>query len=210
MQKRILLLVLILKLNGSQGQFLGGFFSLKQTELKYYLQQILALKVYAGYLEKGYRIAREGLTTIAEIKNGEFNLHQVFFNSLKTVNPALAKYSKIEEIISCQLSSMRSFKKALRQFGQSISFSSPEISYMNRVYGQLSEETARTLAELTSLLSNGELELTDDQRIKRIDAIYRETKDRYTFIQSFVSDAKLLSAERAHDQNEMDFLKKLY
>jgi hypothetical protein len=59
----------------SQGQFLGGFFSQKQTELKYYLQQIAALKLYAGFLEKGYSIAREGLTVIAEIKNGEFNLH---------------------------------------------------------------------------------------------------------------------------------------
>ncbi len=209
MQKAIFLFGLILSGHLSQGQFLGGFFSQKQTELKYYLQQIVALKVYAAYLENGYRIAREGLTTIAEIKNGEFNLHQVFFSSLKTVSPAIAKYERIAEIIRCQIAIIADFKKALLQFGQGRSFSCPEISYLNEVYSHLSEEISKSLAELTSLITDGELELTDDQRIRRIDAIYRETKDRFTFTQSFISEASVLSAERASDLNTVDFLKKL-
>ena len=55
-------------------------------------------------------IARDGLTTIHEIKNGEFNLHNLFFSSLKTVNPEVAKYSRIAVIIADQVSIIGEFK----------------------------------------------------------------------------------------------------
>ena len=61
----------------------------KQTQIKYLLNQIAANKVYIGYLQKGYSIASKGLSTIGQIKNGEFTLHQDFFNRLLSINPAI-------------------------------------------------------------------------------------------------------------------------
>ncbi len=48
------------------------------------LQQIAALKVYIDYAQKGYSIAKEGLTLIGNIKNREFDLHSKYISSLKT------------------------------------------------------------------------------------------------------------------------------
>src|SRR5438046_646086 len=75
-----------------------------KTQKKYLLEQILALKTYIGYAEKGYSIASKGLNTIKDIKDGDFNLHDNFFNSLSAVNPQVKKYSKVAAIIAMQIS----------------------------------------------------------------------------------------------------------
>src|SRR6202035_4749485 len=82
-----------------------------QGDIQAMLKQIAKLEIYIVDLEKGYRIAREGLTFIGEIKKGEFNLHSLFFSSLQSVNPSVAKYSKIAVIVADQLSIVSSFKK---------------------------------------------------------------------------------------------------
>ena len=77
-------------------------FQQKKTQKKYLLQQIAALKVYLNYARKGYDIANKGITTVRNIKKGDFNLHQDFFGSLKIVNPKIKKYLKLADIIAYQ------------------------------------------------------------------------------------------------------------
>jgi hypothetical protein len=63
------------------------------------LQQIAALQAYITVAEKGYSIAEQGLQTIGQIKNGEFNLHSAFVSSLKAVSPAVGNMAEVAEII---------------------------------------------------------------------------------------------------------------
>ena len=58
------------------------WFRQKATQKKYLLQQIAALQVYSGYLSKGYSIAKNGLNTIKNIKNGDLLQHSNYFTSL--------------------------------------------------------------------------------------------------------------------------------
>jgi len=53
------------------------------------LEQIAALKTYINVAEKGYQVTEKGLATIKLIRQGEFDLHTVFFHSLTVVNPAI-------------------------------------------------------------------------------------------------------------------------
>jgi len=175
-----------------------------QSDIKAMLKQIAKLEIYIMDLEKGYKIAREGLATIGEIKHGEFNLHSLFFSSLKTVNPAIARYSKIAEIISGQVSIMQQFKNLLKIQG---GFTSTEIVYIREVYDHLTEESGKSLNELIEVLTDGRLEMTDDERIKRIDNIYSDMKDKYAFSQHFSNKASQLIQERNSLIGENNFLK---
>ena len=53
------------------------------------LDQIVALKALIATAQKGYQIAEDGLHSIRDIKNGEFNLHSAYYASLTAVNPAV-------------------------------------------------------------------------------------------------------------------------
>ena len=175
--------------------------------MKYYEQQIAYLDVYIGYLEKGYKIARQGLTAISDIKKGEFSLHQAFFSSLVRVNPAIAKYAPIGDIISMQLSIASNFKNLMQQTSH---FNAAEISYLKSVYTNLTQGCLKSLGDLTEILTDGSLTMTDNERLKRIDTIYGDMEDKNAFSQSFTGEAIVLAAGRADEQNELDFLNTLY
>ena len=70
MKKCFLCIVLLITTILCNAQGLSEWFNQKATQKKYLLQQIAALQVYIGYLQKGYSIAKTGLTTIGNIKNG--------------------------------------------------------------------------------------------------------------------------------------------
>ena len=139
MKKSILIIfIIVVFIAFANAQGLSNFFSQKKADIQYMLDQIAALQVYIGYAEKGYNIAQQGLTIIGYIKKGEFDLHNAFFSSLKTVNPSASGYSKVIDIITYQLAIISDFKKALQRLRQSKIFIVSEISYLNTVYTNIS------------------------------------------------------------------------
>jgi hypothetical protein len=205
MKKTFIIFALTFSMLSAKSQGLSNFFSQKEADIKYMLDQIAALQEYIGLAEKGYSIAQQGLTFIGDLKKGELDLHSAFFNSLKAVNPSIAKYSKVSDIISYQESIIKDFKKILQLKNMSPS----EMNYLQNVYGNMSDACTKSLNALVDLITDGTFEMHDDERICRIDYIYTDMKDKYAFTQSFASEAGLLSAQRSSEINETDFLKKL-
>lgn len=202
--KRLFTLVLFALLSsGANAQTFAEWFRQGATQKKYLLQQIAALQVYIGYMQKGYSIAKQGLNTISDVKNGEYNLHKDYFNSLKSVNPKIKNYSKVADIVALQVSIIKVYKEAARQVKQSDSFNENEISYINGVFERLMDDCTNVIDELISVTTSGNLEMKDDERLKRIDALYGDMQDKYTFIQGFSNEVKLLAASRIKEQNDI-------
>jgi hypothetical protein len=175
-----------------------------QADIKAMLKQIAKLEIYIQEVERGYKIARAGLTTINEFKHGEFNLHNLFFSSLKTVSPRILKYERIAEIISDQISIIHQFK-GLSKINTPLTAS--EIDYIARVYDHISVECGKDLNALISVLTNGELEMNDQERIKRIDRISLYMKEKTAFTTSFSSKTNRICLERTGQANEINILK---
>ncbi len=73
-----------------RAQTFSEWFRQKKTQQRYLLEQIAALRVYAGYVHKGYGIVSDGLQTVRDITNVEFNLHGFFISGVSgaaTRNP---------------------------------------------------------------------------------------------------------------------------
>jgi len=205
MKKVIALIITAILMMHLQAQGLSNFFSQKAADIKYMLAQIAALQAYIGYAEKGYNIAQQGLTFIGDLKKGEFDLHSAFFNSLKAVNPSIANYSKVFDIISYQESIIKDFKKIL----QIKNMAPAEMNYLQNVYNNMSDACTQSLNDLINIITNDTYQMKDNERVHRIDNIYADMKDKYAFTQSFASEAGLLSAQRNNELNEVIFLQKL-
>jgi hypothetical protein len=178
-----------------------------QADIQAMLKQIGLLEVYVVDLEKGYKIARDGLTTIGEIKKGEFDLHSIFFSSLESVNPSIVKDSKIAEIISYQVAIVSSFKSLIQRLNGSARLSDGDISYINSVYDNISNECSESLNDLITVTTDGKLEMTDEERIKRIDGIWADMKNKYAFTISFANKASSLDNSMSTESNELEFFK---
>ena len=202
--KRLFILVLFVILSsGTKSQTFAEWFHQSATQKKYLLQQIAGLQVYIGYVQKGYSIAKQGLNAISDIKHGEFNLHKEYFSSLKKVNPKIKNYSKVAEIILLQMNIIKIYKEAAKKIKQSKSFSANEITYINSVFERLLNDCTKTIDELITVTTSGQLEMKDDERLQRIDRLYDDMQTNYVFVQSFSDEAKLLAISRTREQNNI-------
>jgi len=187
-------------------QGLSNFFSQKEADIKYMLAQIAELQTYIVDVEKGYHIAQQGLTFIGELKKGEFDLHNAFFSSLATVNPAIKNYQRVADIISMQSAILSSFKKMLSLKN----FSTAELEYLQRVYSNMAGECSKSLQALIDVLTDETFQMKDNERMARIDQLYSDMLDKQAFTQSFTAGATILSLSRASDLNDIGTLKNYY
>jgi hypothetical protein len=176
----------------------------KATQKKYLLQQIAALQVYIGYAKKGYNIVSGGVNTIRNIKNGDFNLHRDFFNRLKNVNPAIRRYAKVADIIAYQVKIIKQTKISIQQIRETKQFTEAELDHCKQVFDNLLDECLKTVDELVLVTTSGKLEMKDDERLKRIDRLYADVQDKYSFACSFSEDMSLLAVQRLGEQMEIN------
>lgn len=187
-----------------QAQTLEEWTQQKKTQKKYLLQQIAALKVYLEYAEKGYEITGKGINTVRNIKNGDFDLHRDFFESLKAVNPLIKKYAKVGDIILYQIRIVKKVKETLEKVRDSKQFTTKELVYCKEVLDFLLDECIKTVEELIQVTTSGVFCMKDDGRLKQIDRLYEDIQSKYTFCSSFAGEMELLSVQRQAEQTEIN------
>ena len=203
MKKISIILFVMFFVNRSHAQTWDEWFNQKSTQKKYLLQQIAAFEAYLSYAKKGYDIAKKGISTIGSLKKGEFNLHQTFFGSLKIVNPKIKNAAIVADIIALQISIIQQFKRSINNCKKTGQFTNDEVGYVGKVYASLIIECLKDVDELISVTTDGELQMKDDERIKRITAIHTSMQDKYTFTQSFTNESAILVAQRMKEQNDV-------
>jgi hypothetical protein len=209
MKKILVMAFAVLCFSQANSQTFAEWFQQSKTQREYLLKQIAALQVYISYAKKGYDIAQKGLTTIRDIKKGDFNLHQTFFSSLKTVNPQIQQYGKIADIIAMQAKIIGQSSKAIKEIKQSGQFTGKEISYCSQVFNNLLNECIKSIDELLLVTTSGKLEMKDDERLKRIELLYTDMQDKYSFCRSFSSNTGMLALNRLQQHTEINYSKQL-
>lgn len=203
MTRIILVAGLMICMHSATGQTFNEWFRQKKTQKQYLLQQIAALKIYLGYLKEGYKIVNKGLTVVGDIKQGKFDLDIEYLESLRNVNSAVSGSAKVASIVAYQRMIMIEFRKLKDVSDDSELFTQEEKQYIADVYSNMLRESGLSLGELDRVLSNSGFEMKDDERIKRVDMLYVDMKEKYSFTKSFSNSTKLLLGQRAGDKYEV-------
>ena len=209
MKNIIVLALMLLLVSSLKAQTWDELFNQKKTQRKYLVKQIAALEIYLGYLSKGYSIAKEGLGAIRDIKNGDFDLHKNYFNSLVSVNPSIKRYKKIAGIILLQINITKQAVKTLRECKKNNLLTANEIDYLHKVFNKLLDDCSTCLDELKNFVTSGQFSMKDDERIAAIDKLYNEMAERDVFITSFGKTAMNLCLQRANEQSAIIISKKI-
>lgn len=205
MKKTALLLLLTLVLFRANGQNFDEWFFQGSTQWKYNIKQIAALRVYVEYLKKGYSIVQRGLNTIENIKNGNLNLDRDFFNGLKNVNPTIANSAKVADIIAFQYYITRDMGRVYAFCSSNSDFTAEEVRYVAKVHTNLLTLTNANMAELRTILSGSQM--SDDERMGRIDNIHADMRDKAAFVRAFNNDTRIISLNRAKEKHEVGRIK---
>ncbi len=194
----------------ADAQTFSEWFRQKKTQKKYLADQIAALKVYGSYLKKGYDISKKGLGMIGDIKDGDFRMHEGYFDKLKSVNPEISKSPRVKDILSIQEQIRVQADKSKRLAAQSKNLIGAETKYIRHVYERLNTDCLRTIAALEQVLTPGELEMKDDERLERVNILYAESLSQYRFARSFGDGIVQLIGQTDKQRNELKNLRTWY
>jgi len=172
-------------------------------------EQLAKLELYLHETEQGYAIFQKGLSTISDIKNGEFHLHQLFLGSLQTVSPSIKKYTRVADILALQLRILSGCSDGIQRFVRAGLFSAVGRQYLQAVYNQLQDFTSKDIDELTDLITDGKLQLSDDERLHRIDGLYAAVQDKYAFLVAFNSRTSAMALNANREKQDLQYLQKI-
>lgn len=180
------------------------------SQIQTRIEQIVKLEAYLGWLKKGYDIVNKGLALVSDIKHGDFSLHDAYFNSLKQVKAPIREDARIAAIISLQAQMLDSYHAYYNGFRTSGVYTSQELAYIYRVFSEILEDAGKDIMALTEIITRGDLEATDDQRIRRIDELYEQMRRRYEVLYGFGDATKLQALQRRRELEDITHLQNLY
>jgi len=181
-----------------------------QNKITVMLEQIAKYEAYLTYLKKGYDIVNKGLTLIGDIKHGDFSLHKDYFNSLNQVNPKIKVDVKIAAMIAMQAEMLSGYQAYYSRFQAAGVFTGQQINYLYRVFSALLDDVAEDMTELTNVITDGQLQMKDDERINRIDQLYSGMTSKYNFLYAFGDQVQLQGLQRQKELQETLHLQKMY
>jgi len=174
------------------------------------VQKLSALKGILNDMYKGYEIVSNGYETINNISEGNFNLHEAFLDGLLAVSPTVQNYKRIADIINDQLMIVKEYKTAYTRFKKDENFTPDEIIYIGKVYGNLFNESLKSLDELTIVITANTLRMSDEERISSIDRISEDMQDKLTFLRYFNNSTSILEMQRAKEKNDATTMQGIY
>jgi hypothetical protein len=198
----------------SGGQFdpkWGGQFrpeqvvSLNRIEVVSFTEFSTQLRLYLELTEKGYKIAKQGLTSIGDIKRGEFRLHKNRFDSLSIVKPAIKK----DPLASATVGHIRAMIILYWGFDDLMAeckfLSADEKKLVRNVFDRLASEAVSVLENLEEVTTSGRLKMTDDARTSQIASLFEQSQSIHTFARQLTSEPAMLSAQRKQEFEALEY-----
>jgi hypothetical protein len=158
---------------------------------------------YYGVLHSGY----EDIKGIAE---GNFNLHKTFLDALLVVSPAVQGDPRVAAIVSEQEQIVQSCSQALARFRASGQLSGADLDALSTVYAAELDRSSEDMSELSMVLTDGTLRMSDDERLSALDRIHRDLQQRLQQLRYINSSVARLLASRSGLATELQTLKNLY
>lgn len=189
--------------------FVGNTQSQEAQQLALNIEKLTQLKKILNNMYEGYQTVSKGYSTIKDISQGNFNLHQVFLDKLLQVSPSVRNYKRVADIIGYQSQIVKEYKAAFNRFKTSNLFNATEVGYMDGIYANLLNKSVQNLDELAMVITAGKLRMSDDERMAAIDRIYNDMGDKLSFLRSFNKGTNILAVQRGRESVDTKVSKQL-
>ncbi|MFQ6601856.1 TerB family tellurite resistance protein [Flavobacterium sp. C3NV] len=171
------------------------------------IEKLSQFKQILKDMKKGYEVLSGGYSAVKDMSQGNFTLHKTFLDALLQVSPVVKNYKRVGDIINYQILLAKESKTALNRFSKSQNFTLQEITYFEKVYGNLLNQSLRNLDELLTIVTANKLRMSDDERLQAIDKIYVDMEDKLLFLRNFNTSSNVLALQRARESNDVNTAK---
>lgn len=213
-RSRTLCLMLVLAFScQAQAQISFKFsdlFKQNKKSLQNHEQQIVELQLYLEAVKKGYRIARSGLETIRSIRNGEFDVHNLFYTGLWKVNPEIRKLPETLMLLDFSLKAYRNCASLTRRLRTDNALSDADRKFLLGICNNLVADIDANMDALATILTPGKVQMDDQERTHRINAYLQQSSRQLRVSTSVSTDASLLARARTKELTENESIINYY
>jgi gamma-glutamylcysteine synthetase len=203
MKKGLLLWSCVMMMFNVRAQTFSEWFRQNKTQIDYYTKQIAALKAYNDLLVEGYGIVRDGLQVVSDLKQGNFDLHNNYFQSLRSVNVSL-QTDQAAKVYSAILEECKSVLSLVEQVP------SAQQQYIETVISTLKRKANETYSEYERLTTAEQYQLTDNERMRRMDESMTALHDQYAFAKRLYYGMQKMILREAKESNDTKALHQLF
>ena len=190
----------------SRAQSVGD--CIRQLVLDY--QKLSGLKSILSQMYQGYQIVSKGYHAVQDVSKGNFSLHEAFLDGLMIVSPTVRRYPHVADIISDQAAILSEYRSAWTMFRRNGHFNPDELGYMMDVYNNLLSASLKNLDDLSIILADSRLRMSDAERLAAIDRIYTGGHGQLNYLRGFNDRTYRLAVQRAKEAGDQQALKSLY
>jgi hypothetical protein len=138
------------------------------------------------------------------------SLYAHYFDELRQVKSALLYYRRVKDITSQQIQLVNEYRAAWALFRQDKHFTPDELDYMQGVYQGMMAESVKSLDQLSLVITAFVTQMSDARRLSIIDAVAQSVEEMLMDLKAFNEENKLIALQRATEQADIDYVKRLY
>ncbi|MBS1605453.1 MAG: TerB family tellurite resistance protein [Bacteroidetes bacterium] len=173
-------------------------------------EKLASLKSTLEDMQKGYAALKDGYTHIRDIAEDNFSLHRLFIDALWLVSPSVSSDPRIQNILDIEYRIVAEYRTAVSRWGHNSVFTSQEIGAISSIWSDILNKSQQAVEELTLVLTDGQLQMSDAQRLQAIERIDTDIRGYYNGLQRLDNSLAVQEARRQKENNDINALKLLY
>jgi hypothetical protein len=173
-------------------------------------EKLAAMKSTLEDMYGGYEKLKNGYTRVRDIAKANFSLHQVFLDGQWILSPAVSGDPRITDILNTEYLIVAGYKTASARIGNSHVFTEQELNYIITTWSALLQHSVQAVEELTMILTDHQLQMSDAQRLQAIDRIHTDVRGQYNAMVQLNNSLSIQAAQRQKETNDINTLKQLY
>jgi hypothetical protein len=174
------------------------------------VQKLAQLRQILSEMYQAYTIMHQGYESIKSLSEGTFSLHKAFLDGLLLVNPGVASYWKVADIVNKEVALVKETQSANSYLEGTGQFNSTELGTFLTRYNNLVQGSLNDVTELVMVVTAGTLRMSDAERLAAIDRIDGNVTRSLGATYAFDNDAALQAMQRARQQQDIGTVQGLY
>ena len=174
------------------------------------MKKLSQLKQMLSAMYREYTMLKDGYEQIKGLSQGTFSLHKDFLDGLLLVSPGVRSYWRVGDVISQEARLIRDYQSAYGYFRGSGLFTGQELDGFSTNYTVYLRRAERNVEELTMVMTDGGLRMSDAERLSAIDRIDRDMIRQVGLLHSFNDEVALQVAQRGQAKRDMSTVRWLY
>lgn len=136
--------------------------------------------------------------------------YKKYYDELAQVKAIISSYQRIRDIIKKQVHLVDEYKRVWQMIQQDNHFSTDEISYMEKVYAGILDQSIENLDQIKLILKSFTTKMSDAKRLELINNTADQIDTNYSDLIQFNQQNMLLSLQRAKTLTDVQEVKKIY